>query len=286
MFFLVYTLVKIEEIKNRNGEGFFMKRFVVILVILMALLPSMAHGQAYDTVLLDELVDSLVNFSLDPEIGIEVRAIQPRLSFYREYLTRAFSYRDTFHIDVLLQYHGHFGTPEELALIVKSQEVVCKALENRQIDVIADEGTDLDSVTFKSLFKHAMEKGRELGYDPDSASMWETVLNDTVYDGVTWYMKHHPRAHIIGSEEYPLLVLSSKLQDLTEGSYRIDSRYYRIDGILLDLRSDIALAKLITALHRKGRTQGALNIGLLHERRIGEVLERLGISHTLIRTLQ
>ena len=262
-----------------------MKGFLTILIVLCIIQPT-AYAQSYDASLLDELGDSLVNFSLDPEIGVEVRGVQPRLSFYRQYLTKAFSYRDTIHIDVLLQYHGHYlNNPGDLRLLGESQAVVLKALEQGSYDIIADEGTDVDSVTLTSLFTHVMEKGREMGSDPDSAAIWNAVLDDTLYNGVSYYLKRHPRAYIIGSEEYPMLELSSKLLNLTDAGNRPDPRYDRLSQIALDLRSDIALAKLLTALHRKGYAKGAINIGLMHEQRLAEVLQQHGIPHSLIRTL-
>jgi hypothetical protein len=186
-------------------------------------------------------------------------------------------------IDVILQSHDFIGASSaEEQQALASQRKLREYLEAHPCDIIGYEGSQLDDVTIKALVDDAYAQAIQRRMVITRADVERGMNESLPYNGVLLYLKDHPAADVVGTEDLALVELHNTVLNLLGQGIGIGSPLEELNLRLSDLRSDLAIAKLSLKLTAKGKKHGVATIGYLHEQRLRSIFDRFGIRGTFI----
>ena len=237
-----------------------------VLFITLLLIPLPICGSEFVNVP-ESTKQLLQEFSADPELSKLVLEVQNHISQYEEWFGQTESIAKNFQVDAILQLHDFteaISNPYLSSKVKDSQDRIKEFLEKHNWEVIGQEGTACDPLNYENFSRELLSGIRkETGQFISPDYVIQMLKDYTPYDGVLMYMEQYPKSIIIGLEDYSLLELhNSILNRLGKGyNQRLDNLGFSISN----LRSKIALAKVIRKLHFLGKKRGVIVIGYLHE---------------------
>ncbi|MFH0952606.1 MAG: hypothetical protein V1838_05540 [Patescibacteria group bacterium] len=242
-----------------------MKRVILITIIAFLLLPYPTTSGAYQ--ISPELQAGLVKYQYDPFIGPLVQQVQSKLPQYEALIDQAIKCGSGKEISIILQMHDIMtDDPVLLTAAAESQKVVKSYLDAQAYDIIAGEGYDCDPLTHENVVNMAITELKKDGMLVTREQMEEGFKNSLIYDAVLQYCVVHPEAIIIGFEDMALNKLNDKALSTEQFRSPLELYQYRqLTDRLSELRSHVALAKLVLKLDKIGKQRGAMVIGYLHK---------------------
>ncbi|GEM_PF-6822975 len=189
-------------------------------------------------------------------------------------------------IDVVFQEHASLANdsyqPKEENVLL-SQGRIFNLLCKQNYDVVADEGSPLEPLTFETsveaVVRYAVKHGQT---SIDREKIRQVIRENLPIDAGLHYATEYPNKIVIGSEDESLNALHALILTNQEDLVNLlgQQKYDGLNAVLSITRSDIAIAKLVVKLRKEHKTRGAIIIGAAHYSRMKEIITRLGVAST------
>lgn len=232
----------------------------------------------------DELGELLPAFRGHPAIGALVRDAESRLRDYRTLCEREFAaITSAVQLDCVLNAHPGPVT-RDVDLVARSQSQVRQTLDAGEYLLIGLEGSHGDTMTIEGVYRELVAEMLALDPEADLAAFRRNFDQEMVPDHAPLeYLNRRQSARGVGIEVRPLRVLHGRLiACIRSGEIPFTALVTQLHGRLSDARTDIAVARMMSAMRRQHVSKAAFAIGLGHQARIAYVYETYGINGRII----
>ncbi len=224
---------------------------------------------------LQALENVLPSYEKDPGAGPIAGKVRANITKYQELQDRAFQNTDDLELTVIFMIHNNLSQDPDMSHYAEiSQGMVKERLESLGPDVIGNEGTFSDQFNADTREQDMLAIIHDIGMPPPEK---KAPIEDK--SGVWAYMQGHPDAIVIGVEDRDLLGLDFMTEGIVTFTTNLSfhTRYLILRQLMTPVRTEIALAKLISKLRAVNRTRGVLVEGGAHEPSMKELCQRLNL---------
>ncbi|MFH0952685.1 MAG: hypothetical protein V1838_05945 [Patescibacteria group bacterium] len=255
-------------------------RFIKIVAIFLIFFVSFTNANASELAVSEQEKDVLIRFSKDPFLASLAQEAYSQLPRYGELFTEAARLTQGVDLDIVLLMHDAPDlTAAETKLVLETAKKVRDVIAEGDYDLIGFEGSDLDPTNFDTLAKFYQKETRREGVELSLNEAKQAVTRSTPYFGVLLYMKEVPTATVVGIEDMAL----NRLHSAVLGQIRIRTldfvKLNDFNLLLSNLRSKIAVAKILLKLSQYKKKRAILPIGAYHEQDLRRILEDLKVKY-------
>lgn len=239
---------------------------------------------------LEYAVEAVEPLAEDPYLGSSVEEVLAALPEIESLLENMKVQQTDLIVDVILQNHGgKVNSTEDVRKTQYSQQRVYRLLEVGNYDVVGNEGSYLSRVSYQGLreaFRKDNPQETQEGIEARITRLLERIAS-------TRYAINNPSVHVIGCEHDILNKLFVEIGDEYEERIRLGSPprsrlrlsdFMPIFIKLGQLRSEVAVAKVLRELKLVGGKRGAIVIGRRHHERLVDILRHLHIRSAIYDT--
>lgn len=229
----------------------------------------------------------------DKEImGPYAQKILDGMPGYKELVSTELSNVKGLHINFIMKVHTAPDlTARQQSIVIQSETEVENLLNKLPVDIVGVEGFYTD-VSSKTLAQTLRDLDQEFApkHKPKSteAQIWFQVADNLITNGALRYQRRHVGVTMVGVE-IKNIYLFQTLCTLFLGRADVDpeSKKVAYNRFMLAewARNKMVIARFVNEMRRRGKTQGAIVMGLGHEEDFRRIVELIGLNATFHQTL-